>query len=281
MSIDILKQRFERYRPATAEMERQVLRQILPELALSGLARAGLFGKAAFHGGTCLRILHGLRRFSEDLDFVLKRPDPDFAWRSFSKVLREELRLYGLDPEIRDRAEARPVRTVLLKDASMGEIPGSRNALQPGQNLTVKLEIDCNPPAGSGFEISYVNFPVPFSLLAQDLPSSFGSKLHALLCRTYTKGRDWFDLVWYADHGVEPNLPLLQNAIDQQGPWQGQRLLIDRDWLTEKLLKKIESTDWAEARADVERFVGEPERRGLDVWGQEFFRRQVESIIRP
>jgi len=281
LSIDILKQRFERDRPATAEAERHVMREILQELALSGLARAGLFKKAAFHGGTCLRILQGLQRFSEDLDFVLKRPDQDFAWRSSSDVLQEEFRIYGLDLEIRDRAEARSVRTMHLKDASLAQMLSLRQPLQPGQKLTVKLEIDCNPPTGSGFAISYVNFPVPFSLLAQDLQSSFGSKLPALLCRTDTKGRDWFDFIWYVDRGVEPTLPLLQNAIEQQGPWQQRRLRIDGEWLAEELLRKIESIDWAEARADVERFVGRDQKRGLEVWGREFFRRQVESMAMP
>lgn len=254
------------------------MREILQEVALSGLARAGFFKHGAFHGGSCLRIVHGLRRFSEDLDFVLKDPTPDFSWSRYAKALTEELRLYGVDLEIRDRGSSRAVKALFLKDRSLGKLLDLQHPLHPGKKLVVKLEVDTNPPAGSAFETRYVDFPVPFALLAQDLPSNFAGKLHALLCRGHVKGRDWFDLTWYLRGGVHPHLPLLESALDQQGPWQGQKPRIDTRWLVRELERKIATIDFDLARSDVERFLQAPERRGLQVWGNPFFLSQVQKL---
>jgi len=115
-------------------------------------------------------------------------------------------------------------------------------------------------------------------VLAQDLPSGFANKLHALLCRPYVKGRDWFDFAWYIDRGIKPTLLLLQNALRQQGPWKAQRLRIDRGWLVQQLGDVINRIDWRQARLDVARFLEAPERRGLEVWGKDFFEEQARRV---
>jgi len=278
MSLDIIQERLTRERPATAAKEHYLLREILQEIALSGLARGGFFEQAAFHGGSSLRILHGLRRFSEDLDFILKRPNAAFAWSRFAEALQDELSLFGVTLEVKDRSEVKTVKALFLKDQSLGKVLRLRYPLRPEQKLTIKLEIDTRPPAGSGFETRYVNFPVPFSLLAQDLASGFAMKLHALLCRPYVKGRDWFDLLWYVQRRVLPNTLVLDHALAQQGPWQGAAPGVDGDWLERELLRKIVALDWAAVRRDVERFLDEPERRGLAAWGVQFFSSQVEVL---
>ena len=74
MTVEIINERFRAQNPSSAQEEQHILREILQEIALFALARAGFFKDGVFHGGTSLRIVHGLRRFSEDLDFVLKEP---------------------------------------------------------------------------------------------------------------------------------------------------------------------------------------------------------------
>jgi len=278
MTEQIIKQRFEAQAPATAQQEQHLLREILQEIALSALARSGFFRLGAFHGGTALRILHGARRFSEDLDFALKESRPDFDWNRYEKPMIDEFGLYGVRLEIKSRDTKTANRVLWLKDQSLGSMLDLTYPLRSGQKMSVKLEVDCNPPRGSTYETGYVDFPVPFSLLAQDLESGFAGKLHALLCRSYVKGRDWYDLTWYVGRRIRPNLRLLENAVDQQGPWAGQEPKVDSPWLIGELGKKVGAVDFDLARKDVERFLDEPELRGLQVWGRDFFATQVEKL---
>lgn len=278
MSVELILERFRTEAPKTAQQEQNLLREILQEIALSALARAGFFRQGAFHGGTCLRILHGVRRFSEDLDFILKEVRADFEWSRYERVLVDEFGLYGVELEVQDRASQAAIQALWLKDQSLGKILDLKHPLRSDQKITVKLEVDCNPPAGSTFETGYVNFPVPFSLLAQDLESGFASKLHALLCRDYVKGRDWYDLTWYVGRRIHPRLNLLENAIDQHGPWAAQKQKLDIAWLLAELGNKIDTVDFRRARKDVERFLDEPELRGLEVWGRDFFRTQIKKL---
>ena len=279
MTLSILQERLAEARPRTAEEQDYVLREMLQEVTLSGLARKGFFKEAAFHGGSSLRILHGLRRFSEDLDFLLKKPDPGFGWQAYAEALREEFQLYQLKLEIKDRVEVKAIRTLFLKDESLGKLLQLTHPIQRGRKLTIKLEIDSNPPRGSAYEIRYVNFPVPFSLLTQDLASGFAMKLHALLCRSHVKGRDWFDFLWYLARHVQPNWKLLNNALAQQGPWAGTRPRIDASSLPTILADRIRSLPWEQAKTDVERFLEAPDRKGLDVWGADFFLQQLEAWV--
>ena len=280
MSHDIIRDRLAHQDVSTAAREQHVLREVLQEVALSGLSRAGFFKDGAFHGGSSLRILHGLRRFSEDLDFILRTPNAAFAWTRFARALTEEFAIYEVTLEIQDRDDAGPVKALFLKDQSLGKLLSLRHPMRPGQKLTIKLEIDTNPPEGSSFATHYVNFPVPFSLLAQDLSSGFALKLHAMLCRAYVKGRDWFDFLWYVHRQTAPHWPLLANALAQQGPWQGSVPPVDAEWLVRELTNKIASIDWILARRDVERFLEPIEQRGLSVWGAEFFLSQVAELNR-
>jgi predicted nucleotidyltransferase component of viral defense system len=279
MTMSILENRLRREKPETAQQQEYVLREMLQEIALSGLARAGFFKKGVFQGGTCLRILYQLRRFSEDLDFVLKKANPEFSWSTYAGTLREEFHLYGVNLEIRDCAEGKTVRALFLKDHSLGKLLSLTHPLDPRRKLSIKLEIDCDPPRGATFETNYVGFPIPFSILTHTLESGFASKLHAILCRPYTKGRDWFDFIWYVERRTKPQLRFLQNALRQHGPWEGKRITVDAVWLHRALENRIQTIDWKEARRDVERFLEEPERRGLDVWNETFFLRETKLVV--
>jgi len=129
------------------------------------------------------------------------------------------------------------------------------------------------------FTNRYLDFPLDFEVCIQDLPSNFALKVHALLCRPTTKGRDWFDFAWYVAQGVMRNLPHLGAALDQYGPWQSKALVVDKVWLDTALLERIRSIDWPAAAKDVEPFLGGPEQAGLTLWSERFFAAKAERLV--
>jgi predicted nucleotidyltransferase component of viral defense system len=278
--IELLQQRLAQYVIDGAEQQEQALKEMLQELTLYALWREGFFNIAAFQGGTCLRIFHGLPRFSEDLDFILQSPDPVFSWAGILQRVAAILAEFGIVAELVDRTRAdRAVRQAMLKDDSLGgQLNLKFTDLPPGRKLRIKLEVDTNPPAGSAWDQRFHDFPTDFAVLVQDLPSNFALKIHALLCRPYTKGRDWYDLLWYVRNDTLPNLALLQNALQQAGPFAEGNVEVDVEWLRQALLKKIRSLDWKEATRDVEPFLSAMERRSLAFWGVPLFSERVQQL---
>ena len=278
--IEILQQRLDSYKTTNPVEEEQATREIFQEVALYALWRADFFEVAAFQGGTSLRILHGLPRFSEDLDFILKAPDPEFQWSPYLEKLLTGLLEFGLHSEAIDKSRMdQHVKRALLKDNSVSnqlDLSFDRDHLN--RKLRIKLEIDINPPDGSGFDYSYLDFPLDFEACHQDLPSNYSLKIHALLCRPYLKGRDWYDFNWYVKKGLHPNLTHLQAALYQHGPWQGQSITIDPSWVKSALTEKITTIDWSEAVADVTRFLSVTEQQSLKLWSKRFFLNKVERI---
>ena len=278
--IELIQQRMDSYKASNPVEEEQATKEILQEVALYSLWRAGFFEVAAFQGGTCLRILHKLPRFSEDLDFILKAPNPDFEWGRYLDKLLEGLQSFGLQSEVLDKSQMdQRARKALIKDSSVSsQLDLSFYRGHPGQKLNIKLEIDVNPPQGSGFDYSYLDFPLDFEVCHQDLSSNFSLKIHALLCRPYLKGRDWYDFNWYIKQGIQPNLLHLQAALHQYGPWEGQDIEIDADWLNHTLLEKVATIDWNEATQDVERFLNSADKESLKLWNSRFFTHKVERL---
>ncbi len=279
--IELIQQRLDSYKASNPVEGEQATKEILQEVALYSLWRAGFFKVAAFQGGTSLRILHKLPRFSEDLDFILKEPNPDFEWGGYLDQLLNGLQEFGLQSEVLDRSRMNQrIKKALLKDNSISnQLDLSFYRGHPGQKLNIKLEIDVDPPQGSGYEYSYLDFPLDFEVCHQDLSSNFSLKIHALLCRAYLKGRDWYDFNWYVKQNIQPNLPHLQSALIQYGPWEGQEIEIDDDWLNHTLLEKVAAIDWGEAVQDVERFLKPAERESLKLWSNRFFTRKVEDLM--
>lgn len=278
--IDLIQTRLDGYRALNADEEEQAIKEIIQEIALFALWRADFFEKAAFQGGTSLRILHGLPRFSEDLDFILKEPSDDFQWSPYLDKLLSTLEEFGLKTEVKDKSRMdQRVRKALIKDNSVSnQLSLSFFRGQPDQKQTIKLEIDINPPAGSDFGFTYRDFPADFEICHQDLPSNFALKIHALLCRPYLKGRDWYDFNWYVRQGVKPNLVLLQAALIQFGPWAGQDLSVNEHWLKTQLREKVATIDWREAASDVERFLKPVELDSLKLWSERFFNSKIDQV---
>lgn len=273
MSVTIIQQRLAEYKCKTNQEEENALKEITQEVILMALARTGFFRVAEFHGGTALRILYGLPRFSEDLDFALLHTEKNFAWQKYLTAINDELKTYGYDVEIQDRSKVdQAVKKAFLKDNSIGKVLAFNypNILHL-KKIKIKLEIDTNPPLGAESEIKYLDFPLPFSVLAQTLPSSFAGKIHALLCREYTKGRDWFDFIWYISHQTQVNYVLLTNALKQTGPWHAEEITINKKWLITELQKKINAISWEKVVADVGSFLRPQDQKSLEVWKKEFF----------
>ncbi len=281
MNDGLLNSQISDYNPANSLEQENVLRELLQQLVLASLSRAGFFKTGAFHGGTCLRILHGISRFSEDLDFLLKAPEPRFSWSPYlQRILRDSM-ADGVDFEVDDKSTTEgPVKKALLKLDDLGEIltgdlPFPRH---PKKKIRIKLEVDTNPPQGSRWISQYITFPMTAAITTQDLPSAFSTKSHALLCRSYTKGRDWYDFIWFVSKQISPRFDLLQNAIQQQGPWAGRNIQVSTNWYREVMRKRIEEIDWAVARQDVSRFIPGREQESLDLWSAHLFQYHLDQL---
>ncbi len=271
MSVTIIQERLKSYKSFSKQEEESALKEIYQEIALAGLARSDFFKKAAFQGGTALRIVHQLRRFSEDLDFVLLNPSKLFQWQPFLKAIEAEFNSFGVHLEIKERADAKgAIKTAFLKEDSFARILELTYDRLPSdaKKITIKLEIDTEPPEGSDFENAFLNYPYPFSILIQDFPSLFASKCHALLCRKYEKGRDWYDFLWYLSKNIPINYLLLKKALYQEGPYKGQEIPYSKKWLYEEFEKKILALDWKLARRDIENFLRSEDRKFVENWSK-------------
>jgi predicted nucleotidyltransferase component of viral defense system len=274
MFKDLINEKIKEYRPANEIEQELAIMEIMQQFILVSLGRHGFFANAQFHGGTFLKIIHQLNRFSEDLDFLQKSADKNFHWDLILEQLKSDMENEGLYFEISDKsAEGIAVQKAFLKTDSIGKIlhihlPFTRHERR---KIKIKLEIDTIPPAGSEFETHYLYFPILMPITTQTLASSFAGKVHALLCRQYVKGRDWYDFLWYCSKNILINSTFLKNALYQQGPWQGQDIILNNDWLTSAFTKKIKSISWAEAVSDVARFLPLKEQEGLQNWSKDLF----------
>ncbi|WP_257539004.1 nucleotidyl transferase AbiEii/AbiGii toxin family protein [Sphingobium sp. CFD-1] len=281
--IEIIQEKLRQYRAANAVEEENATKEIIQEIALYALWRADFFDVALFQGGTSLRILHRLPRFSEDLDFMLRSPNPEFDWAPYLKILVEVFAQFGLklDAQPKERMD-KTVREAVLKDDSIAsQLDLTFAGTGRRRTIKIKLEIDTNPPPRSGEASTFLDFPADYEVRHQDLPSNFALKIHALLCRGYLKGRDWYDFSWYVSNGVSPNLMHLEAAIIQAGPWVGQEdLKIDIAWLSGTLRNAIGAIDWEAAAEDVRRFLRPAEAKSLELWCERFFLAKLEKMAR-
>jgi len=277
----LIESRLALHNPKNALEQEHALTEIMQEFILRFLAETDFFQKALFHGGTCLRIFHNLPRFSEDLDFLLARPDPLFAWDPYLSAVRKSCEETGLrfEQTSREKADA-AVKKAFLKTDSIGTIlllalPFQR---QNPAKIRIKLEIDTRPPEGSAVETHFLSFPAPAAIATQTLSSGFATKTHALLCRPYVKGRDWFDLLWYAERRIIPDWSVLANALYQTGPWQAQKLDVTPEWFFSMLAERIRTLDWNSVREDVRRFLPLSEQKALALWSETYFLYRIDQL---
>ena len=274
------------YEIRSVEDSLRALREVMQEIALLGLWRSKFFENAAFYGGTALRVLYGLDRFSEDLDFSLLEKRKNFDLGDYSEALKRELASFGFAVEIESRPKpaSAAIQSAFLKADTRTQMitvefdKGLVQKVPRNQVLKIKLEIDVDPPPGFATEVRYLLRPVPFSVRTFSLPDLFAGKMHAVLCRGWksrVKGRDWYDLVWFAAYHPELHLVHLEQRMRQTGHWQGPAPLTAGD-LRDLLSNRIEKVDIDQIRREVERFVKDP--AALAIWSKEFFQDVASRI---
>ncbi|MEX1251620.1 MAG: nucleotidyl transferase AbiEii/AbiGii toxin family protein [Hyphomonas sp.] len=280
--INLIQEKLRSYSASNRIEEENAIKEIMQEIALYGLWRADFFETAVFQGGTSLRILHALPRFSEGLDFMLIAPDPDFDWAPYLDALMATFETFGIKPEARAKgAMDKRIRAAVLKDTSVvNQLDLAFAGRQTGEKITIKLEIDVEPPVHSKNTWTYLDFPTDYEVQHQDLASNFALKIHALLCRGFLKGRDWYDFSWYVSRGVSPNLVHLEAALKQFGPWSDDAgLTVDKQWIEQQLSGTISSINWDEAKKDVRRFLKPAELKSLELWSERFFLTKLQRLI--
>lgn len=263
-----------RYTIASGADKLRALREILQETALLGLWRGKFFEHAAFYGGTALRVLYGLDRFSEDLDFSLLKPQPDFSLEPYCGFIKDELRAFGFTAavEVRKKTAAGRIKSAFVKADTLEQLlviglagGGSMPATK------IKVEIDIDPPPLFATEPRALLNPVPFSVRVFAPSSMFAGKMHAVLCRgwkTRVKGRDWYDLVWFAGRRTPVNLAHLEQRMRQSGGWAGEKPLTEAAFRAE-LGRRIDALNITQAKEDVVRFLPSPD--AVAVWSKDFF----------
>jgi predicted nucleotidyltransferase component of viral defense system len=267
------------YECRTADDYRHALNEIVQEIALLGLYRSGFFTKAAFYGGTALRIFYGLDRFSEDLDFSLLKRDKNFDLSSFTQVVQDELGAYGLEMTVQEKIKQNdsPVKSAFIKGGTqihivkIASIKPPVTGIHPQEQLRIKLEVDTEPPQGAAFEMKYQLRPVPYSVRLYSPSSLFAGKIHALLCRSWktrVKGRDFYDYVWFLSKSIPVNITHLAQRMKQTGHLPADAVLTEKD-LKSHLRKRFASVDFEQARKDVLPFIKNHDAVAL--WSADFF----------
>jgi len=248
-----------------------IMREYLQAYALRVMYDEGVFRWAAFLGGTALRFLYGLPRFSEDLDFSVTDKSKEYSFENIIRKIKEEFVLagYSISASYNDKET---VQSSFLRFEGLMYEAG----ISPfkNQKLSIKIEFDSNPPEGAVLKTDIVNKYFPVSFLSYELSSLFAGKLHALMSRKYAKGRDFFDLGWYLSKwkDLSPNIILLRNALKQTG-WKG-------DFPTEKnwpvfIQKIVKDADWAKVKEDVVNFLENP--GDMDIFTKEGVLKLVKS----
>ena len=280
----------ERYNLSDDAAAFEALREILQEIVLLGLHDAGFFDHALFYGGTALRILYGLPRFSEDLDFSLMKPDSDFDLRKYEKSVTETLASFGFEVEITTKAKASSVQSAFLKGNTVNHLININVPIEivsrfpAGKLVKIKFEVDTQPPGNFAYEKKLLLIPRPFMVNAMTPSSLFAGKMHAILCRKWAnrpKGRDWYDLVWYVSRATELDIGHLEARLRQSCRWQDNDDItfaktIDKKFIIGLLKERIESLDITAAKEDVIRFIAD--KRELDLWSKSFFAALSEQI---
>lgn len=227
------------------------VREYLQARILGTLQRSGAMTVLAFHGGTALRFLYRIPRYSEDLDFTLEAEGPRYRFMDDLDAIESELRAEGYRIELKI-SDKKTVHSAFIKFAGLLFELG----LSPhhDEKISIKLDVDTNPPAGATLETTVVRRHVTLHLQHHDRASLFSGKLHAILQREYLKGRDLYDLVWYLSdpEWPDPNLELLNNALEQTG-WTGE--MMDEDTWPEAIRSCLEDVRWENAVADVGPFL--------------------------
>jgi len=265
--MNLFDQMLSAYSIKTSHDYTLALHEVMQQLTLAGLYRGGFFEKAAFYGGTCLRIFHHTKRFSEDMDFSLLMPAQDFSLEPYFSHIVREFAAVGRTIEITKKQKTRQsaIESAFLKDDS----PSWSLSFHSDKKVKIKIEVDTNPPIGFSTVQQLQLMPFSFYVRCYVLPDLFAGKMHALLFRnwkTRVKGRDWYDFEWYVRHGIEMNYNHFIIRALQSGHFSEP---ISPEKFYVLLKEKIRKTDILQVLSDVRPFV--PKAESLEIWSTDYF----------
>ena len=244
---------------------RNAVYEVSQQIVLAGLSDAGFFDKAAFYGGTCLRIFHGLNRFSEDMDFTLLKEDPSFKFENYFQSVIDQFAMVGRTVEIKkkDKKSFGKVESAFLKDNT----DVYNISFQTEKSIKVKIEVDTLPPQNFSTEQRTLIKPKSFMTRCVTLPDLFAGKMHALVFRawkTRIKGRDWYDFEWYVRNGIRLDWLHLKERIRQ---FNGQELTWEQ--FKSALCERLSTADIDRVKEDVVNFLNDP--REIEIWSNDYF----------
>lgn len=265
MKNEIFDNMLSRYELATEQQKRNAIFEVNQQIILAGLYAGGFFESAAFYGGTCLRIFHGLQRFSEDMDFSLLAPDENFDFSKYFQSIVDAFALVGREVEItkKDKKSFGKVESAFLKDnTDVYDV-----TFQTEKSIKIKIEVDTYPPLNFTTEQKLLLQPHSFMTRCFTLPDLFAGKMHALVYRAWknrVKGRDWYDFEWYVRNGVALDFAHLAERCKQ---FNGED--ITPESFKAKLIERLSTADIKQVKEDVLPFVRNPKE--LDIWSNDYF----------
>ena len=272
MKNEIFDNMLSRYELATEQQKRNAIFEVNQQIILAGLYAGGFFESAAFYGGTCLRIFHGLQRFSEDMDFSLLAPDENFDFSKYFQPIVDAFALVGREVEItkKDKKSFGKVESAFLKDnTDVYDV-----TFQTEKSIKIKIEVDTNPPLNFTTEQKLLLQPHSFMTRCFTLPDLFAGKMHALVYRAWknrVKGRDWYDFEWYVRNGVALDFAHLAERCKQ---FNGED--ITPESFKAKLIERLSTADIKQVKEDVLPFVRNPKE--LDIWSNDYFVQLAEMV---
>ena len=260
------------YDMSTEQQKRNAIFEVNQQVILAGLYNGGFFDVAAFYGGTCLRIFHGLQRFSEDMDFFFFFPDDKFDFTKYFQPIIDEFAVVGREVEIKKKNKKNfgKVESAFLKDnTDVYDI-----SFQTDKSIKIKIKVDTQPPLGFSTEQKLLLLPHSFMTRCFTLPDLFAGKMHALVYRTWknrVKGRDWYDFEWYVRHNIPIDFTHLAERV-----LQFNNEVIEQDMFIIKLKEKLSSANINQVKKDVLPFVRNPKE--LDIWSNDYFLQLADMI---
>jgi len=280
----MMKEWIAQYNPKNEEEVLSALREIMQEIALAGLSRTDFFDKAAFYGGTALRIFYNLDRYSEDMDFSLLEVNPDFSLEPYFSAIIKEFDAQGIRVSIREKAKRHQsaVESAFLKTETIWqeiilEDIIKQTGIRSNKSVKIKIEVDRNPALGFETEQKLLLRPFSFYVKCFTAPSLFAGKLHALLFRKWksrVKGRDWYDLEWYIRRGIPLDIDHFLLRAQDTNDWT--ETSISSEQTLEILRDKIESVSIDSVKEDIVRFI--PDNSVLDIWSKPYFLDLIEKM---
>lgn len=265
MRNELFNQMLSAYDLTTEQQKLNATFEVNQQIILAGLYNGGFFDEAAFYGGTCLRIFHGLQRFSEDMDFSLFAPNDKFDFTNFFQPIIDQFAMVGRNIEIKkkDKKNFSKVESAFLKDnTDVYDI-----TFQTEKSVKIKIEVDTQPPLKFNTEQRLLLLPQSFMVRCFTLPDLFAGKMHALVYRAWknrVKGRDWYDFEWYIRHNIPLNFTHLQERALQLNHEE-----ITKESFLEKLNERLATSDINQVKADVLPFVRNPKE--LNIWSNDYF----------